>query len=63
MTEQLSLTSMLTWEIAWTDEPGGLYSSWGRKRVGHNLAIKQQQQHLYHPFLRIPILWDLNKVY
>ena len=63
MTEQLSLTSMLAWEMAWTDEPGGLYSSWGRKRVGHTLAIKPQQQHLYHPFLRIPILWDLNKVY
>ena len=29
---------------------------------GVNLATKQQQQHLYHPFLRFPILWDLNKV-
>ena len=27
-----------------TEEPGGLYSPWGRKRGGHNLATKQQEQ-------------------
>ena len=28
----------------WTEEPGGLYSPWDRKRVGHDLATKQQQK-------------------
>ena len=35
-------SNMLAWEISWTDEPGG-YSPWGHKRVGHDLATKQQQ--------------------
>ena len=30
-------------KIPWTEEPGGLYSPWGR-RVGHNLVIKQGSQ-------------------
>ena len=29
-------------EIQWTEEPGGLQSMWSQ-RVGHDLAIKQQQ--------------------
>ena len=37
--------SILAWEIPWTEEPGG--NPWGRKRVGHNLAPRQQQQHAY----------------
>ena len=28
-------SSILDWEIPWTEEPGG---PWGRKRVGHDLA-------------------------
>ena len=28
----------------WTEEPGGLYSPWDWKKVGHDLATKQQQQ-------------------
>ena len=24
-------SSILAWKILWTEEPGGLYSSWGRK--------------------------------
>ena len=35
--------SILAWEIPWTEEPGGLYSPWGCKRVGHDLATKQKQ--------------------
>ena len=31
-----------TWEISWTEEPGG-QQSMGCKRVGHNLATEQQQ--------------------
>ena len=30
-------SSVLTWEIPWTEEPGGLWSM-GSQRVGHNLA-------------------------
>ena len=36
-------SSILAWEIPWTEEPGGLYSPWGRKRVQHDLVTKQQQ--------------------
>ena len=28
-------SSILAWEIPWTEEPGG-YSPWGCKRIGHN---------------------------
>ena len=34
-------SSILALRIPWTEEPGG-YSPWGRKRVRHNLATKQQ---------------------
>ena len=33
---------ILSWEIPWTEEPGGLQSR-GSQRVRHNLATKQQQ--------------------
>ena len=29
--------------IPWTEEPGGLQSMWVKRRVGHDLASKQQQ--------------------
>ena len=32
--EMATYSSILAWEIPWTEEPGG-YSPWGR-RVGHN---------------------------
>ena len=35
-------SSILAWEISWTEEPG--YSPWDYKRVRHNLATKQQEQ-------------------
>ena len=34
-------SSILVWEIPWTEEPGGLRSM-GLQRVGHDLAIVQQ---------------------
>ena len=37
-------SSILAWEIPWTEEPGG-YSPWGHKRAGQDLATKQQQAH------------------
>ena len=36
-------SSLLAWEIPWTEEPGGLQSV-RLQRVGHNL-VTQQQQH------------------
>ena len=39
-------SSVLAWEIPWTEEPGGLQSM-GSQRVRHNLATKQQQNLKY----------------
>ena len=36
-------SSILAWEIPWTEDPGGLQSM-SQKRAGHDLATKQQQQ-------------------
>ena len=38
-------SSILAWEITWTEEPGGLWSM-GSQRVAGNLATEQQ---LYMP--------------
>ena len=35
-------SSILAWEIPWTEEPGGL-ESMGSQRVRHDLVTKQQQ--------------------
>ena len=37
-----TLSSILDWEIPWTEETDGLQSM-GSQRVGHDLANKQQQ--------------------
>ena len=34
-------SSILAWEIPWTEEPGGLQST-GMQSVGHNLVTEQQ---------------------
>ena len=34
-------SSILAWEIPWTEEPEGLQSM-GSQRVGHNIVIEQQ---------------------
>ena len=36
-------SSIIAWEILWTEEPGGLQSV--ASQVRHYLATKQQQQH------------------
>ena len=36
-------SSVLAWEIPWTEEPGRLQSMHGIARVGYNL-VKQQQR-------------------
>ena len=35
-------SSILAWEVPWTEEPGGLQSM-GSLRVGHNLVTKHQE--------------------
>ena len=39
-------SSILAWEISWTEEPGGLQSM-GSQRVRHNLATKQQEADIH----------------
>ena len=34
--EMATHSSILAWKIPWTEEPGGLYSPWGHKRVGRD---------------------------
>ena len=36
-------SSILTWKMPWTEEPGGLQFM-ALQRVGHDLATKQQQK-------------------
>ena len=48
--EMVTQSSILAWEIPWTEEPCGLQPI-GLQRAGHNLETKQQQ-----PLPRFP-LW------
>ena len=42
-----SHSNILVWEIPWTDEPGGLYSPWGRKELDTTeLNMKKLNMHL-----------------
>ena len=34
---------ILAWEIPWTEELAG-YSSWGHKRLGHDLGTKKRKK-------------------
>ena len=42
--EMITHSRILAWEIPWTEEPGGLYSPWGCKRVRHDRAIEHTAQ-------------------
>ena len=44
--EMATHSSILTWEIPWREEPGGLQSM-GSQRVGHDLATKPPPPRLY----------------
>ena len=41
--EMANHSSILAWEIPWTEEPGGLQSM-GLERVGHDIVTKQQNK-------------------
>ena len=46
--EMATHSSILAWEVPWTEESGGLQSM-GSQRVGQSLVTKQQQQcYIYH---------------
>ena len=47
--EMATHSSILIWEIPWTEEPVGLLSM-GSQRVGYDLAIKQKQQYTIHKY-------------
>ena len=51
--EMATHSSILPWEIPWTEEPGRLQSM-GWQRVIHNLVIKQQQQRFVFFLKEIP---------
>ena len=40
-------SSILAWEIPWTDEPVGLYSPWDRRRVRLDWATDHTHRHVY----------------
>ena len=49
-------SSILAWEILWTEKPGRLQSI-SHKRVGHNLVTKQQGNNVFRPWcLGMPLL-------
>ena len=56
--EMATHTSILAWEIPWTEEPGGLQSV-GLQRIRHDLATQQQQQPLiiYYVGIMISIIF------
>ena len=52
--EMATHSSIIAREILQTEEPGGLYSLWGCKRVRHNLVTKQQEQSISLKFSIYP---------
>ena len=49
-------SSILAWEILWTEEPGRLRGPWGHERVWHNLATKQQKYIYSSQFHWVPAI-------
>ena len=41
-------SSILAWEIPWTEKPGGLQSTGVTNKVRHSLVTKQQQHRAKH---------------
>ena len=53
-------SSILAWEIPWTEESGGLQSM-GSQRVGHNWATEHSSNMISHLIISAMTLF-LNKV-
>ena len=56
--EMATHSSILPWEILWTEEPGGLQSM-GLQRVRHDLETKQWQQEHDETILYVMLWWPL----
>ena len=54
--EMATHSSILVWEIPWTEESGGLQSR-GLQRVGYNLSTEQRQQYL-HGYIHLSISYN-----
>ena len=52
--ETATYSSILAWEIPWTEKPGRLQSM-GLQRVRYALATKQQQQTHAHTYRRVQV--------
>ena len=50
--EMATHSSILAWEMPWTEELGGLQST-GSQRVGHDLATEQQPVVFLPPLLNL----------
>ena len=56
--EMATYSSILVWEIPWTEEPGGL-PSMASQRVGHDLLTKTTTT-CYANFFNVPVRMDLS---
>ena len=55
-------SSILAWEIPWTEEPSGLQSI-GLQRVRHDLATKQQQSRVHRMNPLHPLINPFTLIY
>ena len=44
--EMVTLSAIFAWRIPWTEEPGRLYSPWGRKESDRTGRLKHAHTHL-----------------
>ena len=51
--EMTTQSSVLAWEMPWTERRLVGYHPWGHKRVKHKLATKKQQCNMMHRELSI----------
>ena len=58
--EMATLSSILAWEILWTEEPGGLQPM-GSQRVRHDWVTKPQKCHLYVQSWLTRHLWGIRR--
>ena len=52
--EMTTHSSILAWEMPWTEEPGRLYSPWGH-RVRHDLVTEQQRHNPPYQLMYLPL--------
>ena len=55
-------SSILAWEIPWTEEPGGLQFM-GSRRIGHDLATKQQYSTHNTQVRLLKVSWGTQRIW